>query len=672
MKPLRIAAAAGSLAVCSLAALSHFTVAIADPNQDQVFTRAPYVQLATPHSIHVVWRTNKPIDAVVRFGEAPDRLDRAVSGEAIVERRPAKESEIESGPPLHSAPEGTRQFEAALTGLDPATRYYYGIFDGETRLTPADPSYRFQTHPAFGAKDKPLYFWVVGDSGTGDARQAAVHQAMVDYNRERNRELDLYIHVGDMAYGSGTEKEFSERFFDMYEPTLRNTVVWAAMGNHEGKTSRGESGEGPYYDAYLCPIAAEAGGVASGKEAYYSFDFGNVHFIVLDSFDLDRHPSGAMAQWLRTDLEKTKADWLIAYWHHPPYTKGSHDSDKESNLVEMREHIMPILEAGGVDAVFTGHSHIYERSMLMDGAYATPTVAEGVILDDGDGDPEGDGPYRKSAGLHPNEGTIQVVAGHGGAKVSRKGTMPVMKRIIVENGSVLVSVEGNRMTGVMVNHAGEHRDTFALVKEGVVNPVRLDKPWQPERLSEDERNAIAAKAAAVSSTARLPKDRVDLIAQNSTWRYLPGKKDPPGDWARPEFDDSAWAAGEVWIGYGDGDDRTELKDMEDNYTVVYLRHAFEVKSDADVENLGLAVRYDDGFIAYLNGNEVLRVGVEKGRGSSASGVKSHNAEDDFEYFPILHPDDLIRLGTNILAIEVHNTSKGSSDLTMDPFLIRGK
>ena len=94
-----------------------------------------------------------------------------------------------------------------------------------------------------------------------------------------------------------------------------------------------------------------------------------------------------MDTWLKADLEQTTADWLVAYFHHPPYTKGSHDSDREKQLVEMRTYVMPILESGGVDLVLTGHSHIYERSMLMDGAYATPTVAENVILDDGDGDP---------------------------------------------------------------------------------------------------------------------------------------------------------------------------------------------------------------------------------------------------------------------------------------------
>src|SRR5688500_4107699 len=126
---------------------------------------------------------------------------------------------------------------------------------------------------------------------------------------------------------------------------------------------------------------------------------------------------------------------------------------------------------------------MYERSMLMDGAYATPTVAENVILNDGDGDPTGDGPYRKSAGIHPNEGTVQVVAGHGGTTVRRKGTMPVMRRIIVEHGSVLIDIAGDTLTGMMINKYGERRDLFAIVKRGEVTPTRITNPWQPEKWS---------------------------------------------------------------------------------------------------------------------------------------------------------------------------------------------
>ncbi|MCP5055221.1 MAG: hypothetical protein GY937_00685, partial [bacterium] len=100
----------------------------------------------------------------------------------------------------------------------------------------------------------------------------------------------------------------------------------------------------------------EAGGVASNTEAYYSFDFGNVHFVALDSSESDRSPGGEMLSWLTADLAANQQDWTIAFFHHPPYSKGSHDSDTETPLVEMRTNAVPVLEAGGVDLVLTGHS----------------------------------------------------------------------------------------------------------------------------------------------------------------------------------------------------------------------------------------------------------------------------------------------------------------------------
>ncbi|NQZ71221.1 MAG: metallophosphoesterase, partial [Lentisphaeria bacterium] len=170
------------------------------------------------------------------------------------------------------------------------------------------------------------------------------------------------------------------------------------------------------------------------------------------------------------------ADWLIAFWHHPPYTKGSHDSDVEGQLIEMRKHIMPIMESAGVDLVLTGHSHIYERSMLMDGAYDTPTVAKGFILDDKDGDPKGEGSYKKSPGLNPHEGTIQVVAGHGGTGLMRRGTMPIMKRVLLEHGSLIVEIKGDRMDAIMLNKKGVVSDRFSIDKSKKVTVKRLAKP----------------------------------------------------------------------------------------------------------------------------------------------------------------------------------------------------
>jgi hypothetical protein len=148
----------------------------------------------------------------------------------------------------------------------------------------------------------------------------------------------------------------------------------------------------------------------------------------------------------------------------------------------MREHIMPILESHGVDLVLAGHSHTYERSMLIDGAYATPTVVDGVVYDDGDGDPgpSGDGPYRKSEGLNPNEGTIAVVAGNGRGAVQSIGTMPVMRQTIPQTGSLLLDVDGDTLTGYMINWLSQIPDRFQIIKSGSVDPPeRLAYPWRP-------------------------------------------------------------------------------------------------------------------------------------------------------------------------------------------------
>jgi len=638
-----------------------------------IIVRAPHVQLATPSSIVVVWRTEKRINPVIRYGDDPANLLHAVSNQNItirvalgtnraeIKQALEKSPEIAHFPRLHSAVVGTWQYEAKIAGLQSNSKYYYAVYDGDTRLTGRDPSYRFTTHPLIG-QSQPMRIWVVGDSGTAREGQSLVHHAMTLFTAADRRPLDFYLHLGDMAYNRGRDTEFQSRFFKMYEPTLRNVVCWPTMGNHEGATSKGTNGVGPYYDAYVCPTRGEAGGVPSGTEAYYSFDYGRAHFICLNSHDLDRKPTGAMAQWLKMDLERTKADWLIAFFHHPPYTKGSHDSDREKQLVEMRTYIMPILESGGVDVVLTGHSHIYERSMLMDGAYATPTIAENVILDDGDGDPNGDGPYQKSAGIHPNQGAIQVVAGHGGARVSRKGTIPVFRKIIVEHGSVIMDIDGDTLTGTMLNKFNEVRDTFSLIKRGRINPRRILNPWQPPNWrpprspGEDE------------STVEPPEDFIEVIPKNAEWHYLVDD-DPEGlSWTQLDFDPSDWPLGPAGFGYADNDDRTVLSNMQSNYARIYIRREFEIEHADYVAEIGLMINYDDAFIAYLNGKEVARKGVGKGHGHEAKEIKGHDA-GKFVYVALKDFEKHLKDGRNVLAIEGHNANKDSTDFTLDPFLI---
>ncbi len=642
-------------------------------NPPKPFSRAPYLQFASPSLMHVVWRTEGPVDPVVRYGKDIANLDREARGAAVVARaalgaagqriRPEWEALRTPAnlalPKLHSAPAGTFQYEAAIKDLEPDTTYYYAVFDGGKRLTPADASYRFTTHPKPGP-ERPVRFWVLGDGGTGREAQVAVHEAMRRTVESERRPLDFWIHVGDMAYNEGRDTEFQTRFFEMYESTLRNKVCWPSMGNHEGATSSGKTGIGPYYDAYVVPTRGETGGLASGTEAYYSFDFANIHFVCLDSHDLKREAGEPMAVWLKADLEKTKADWVIAFWHHPPYTKGSHDSDKENDLTEMRKFIMPVIDAGGVDVVLTGHSHIYERSMLMDGAYATPTVSDNVILDDGDGDPDGDGAYRKSKGIHAHEGTVQVVTGNAGKELGRNGTMPVMRRIILEHGSVLVDVKGDTLTARMINRDGAESDLFSIVKRGKAAPARLALPWMAPEYKKPE---TAAKVVALPAV-----DHTLLIPQGAEWRYTHALPVRGKEWTQPGFAADGWKIGPSAFGYGKGAFATDVRAMRRKETVLYARRDFDVEQADRIAELGLLVDCSDAFIAYLNGREVARSGVGRSSGRNAQNVKPRDGKGR-QYFVLKDARKYLTDGVNTLAIEAHSSAADKAEFLLDPVLI---
>src|SRR6185295_13170980 len=110
----------------------------------------------------------------------------------------------------------------------------------------------------------PCTFWVVGDSGTGSDSETAVMRSFQRWRTQKKANVDFCLHVGDMAYNKGLDSEFQFGFFNPYSPLLRGLTCWPAMGNHEGANSKGISGIGPYFDAYVCPKKGESGGLASG------------------------------------------------------------------------------------------------------------------------------------------------------------------------------------------------------------------------------------------------------------------------------------------------------------------------------------------------------------------------------------------------------------------------
>src|SRR5437762_2031566 len=364
-----------------------FSISSMQPLFAITLTRGPYLQIGGPNGVVIRWRTDTASDSRVRYGSAPGALT-SIANNPVV----------------------TTEHEVSVSGLIADTTYYYSVGTTTTVLAGDDPTYLFVTFPSPGTA-VPTRVWVLGDPGTQTSSQFAVRDAY--YNFTGTRHTEFWLLLGDNAYNSGTDTEYQGAIFNTYPTMLRKSVVFSALGNHDTAQATAYVDTYPYFDIFTLPKNGESGGTASGTEHFYSFDFGNIHFICLDSMTADRSATGPMATWLQSDLTSTLRDWVIAYWHHPPYSKGSHDSDTEIELMEMRQNLVPILESGGVDLVLAGHSHAYERSYLIDGHYGLSTTFSDANKKDGGGgrDPS----YYLKPAAHPGrQGAVYTVAGSSG------------------------------------------------------------------------------------------------------------------------------------------------------------------------------------------------------------------------------------------------------------------
>lgn len=246
----------------------------------QTVSRGPYLQQQDDDSIIIRWRTDSVTDSVVRYGltDASLNLTETVAG-------------------------STTEHTVEISGLSPLTTYFYSIGHSGGALA-GDDTYFFHTSPTPGVPT-PTRFWVIGDSGTNTAAQTshvgkaiAVRDAFKTYSA--GSPADFMMMLGDNAYNSGTDAEYQEAVFETYPELLRQLPLWPTLGNHDGYSANSNNETGPYYDIFDLPRAAEVGGYASGTEAYHSWDYGDIHFINLDSYETDRSVNGAMLTWLET------------------------------------------------------------------------------------------------------------------------------------------------------------------------------------------------------------------------------------------------------------------------------------------------------------------------------------------------------------------------------------
>jgi photosystem II stability/assembly factor-like uncharacterized protein len=411
---------------------------------NRLLTRKPYLQRQSASSVVIRWTTGTPTISRVEYGTAVGNLDFSVQSGTT-----------------------TTEHEVELTGLDPNTRYYYSVGTPTERLAGGDPQHYVETPPETGTP-KPTRIWVLGDSGLGNVPATDVRDAYREYTG--SADTQLWLMLGDNAYPSGTEVQYQDNLFDIYSEILPRAALWPTIGNHD--LPDGLVDTWPYFDLFTLPMQGEAGGVMSGTESYYAFDYANIHFVVLDSMHSSRAVGSPMLTWLASDLAATDQEWIVAFWHHPPYSKGGHDSDNpegaQFQLQEMRENVLPILDAHGVDLVLSGHSHSYERSYLVDGHYGfSDSFDQSMLIDGGDGNEQGDGAYQSQG-----PGVVYGVAGSSsqttvGSAIDLGGTgpnHPVMHVSLLELGSMVLEINGNRLDARFLSDAGEIRDEFTLIK----------------------------------------------------------------------------------------------------------------------------------------------------------------------------------------------------------------
>lgn len=292
----------------------------------------PYLQDVQADRARVMWVTRG--DAGIGEVIVPLRQSE-VNYLSTAVRLPKEQTSLGEDLWLHSA---------ALTGLDSGTTYSYSVLvDGK----PAVPNAlkRFRT-----AGGGPFEFLVVGDTGDNGAGQRTMAQRL-------NREAAAFLlHTGDIAYWTGTFEQYRDAYFRIYEPLLSHVPVFPTLGNHDAPN--GAEAYRTFFRPPLRDVPADSRGL------YYSFDWGDVHFTVLDSNDSllqALEGGGKMIEWLERDLAATRATWRIVSLHHPPFPATAYKRDDP--LCDLaRRHLTPIFERHGVHIVFAGHEHIYHRT----------------------------------------------------------------------------------------------------------------------------------------------------------------------------------------------------------------------------------------------------------------------------------------------------------------------
>ncbi|BBI30943.1 phosphodiester glycosidase family protein [Cohnella abietis] len=352
-----------------------------------------------------------------------------------------------------------RVHKASAIGLEPGTTYVYRVGDGQGNY-----SQQGAFHTAGSAED-PLKFLYFTDSQAADQAGYTLWGNTVKKALEDNPDSKFMMHVGDMVDSGFKETEWN-MWFGAVQQQLLNTTLVAAIGNHEAM----QNGNNDFMSHFNQP----GNGLPSLKGSNFSFDYGDAHFVVLNSEEKYQE----QADWLKQDLSSTNKKWKIAFFHRGPY-----GSIYDTEIV--RKLWAPVFEENGVDLVMNGHDHIYLRTQMKNGK----KVEQG-------------------------SGTAYVVGGSTGPKFYSLTARPWHDKTDEEQTQMYSSVEivGNQLTFITKTVQGRIVDQFTLQKTVVPTEVTIDTP-----------NATITEGESLQLRATVKPD--NLVNKNVIWSVVQASPD---------------------------------------------------------------------------------------------------------------------------------------------------
>lgn len=380
------------------------------------FERLPYVQGVDTIGAWILWRA----DATARDSFLFRIRGQTEWRSAAVERHPVRDR---PQPPDASLPDSWSDRRVRLTDLPPGTEVEYLVYADTVRIGPA--TVRTAPRPREAGEVRVLAF---GDSGWGSESQLLLAGLMEDHP------WDLIVHTGDIAYGKGSELDFTVRHFQVYRKLLASVPFFPSPGNHDIDSEGGQ----PYDRAFVWPIPRPGA-------RYYTFRWGNVRFFALDSSSEEagaelRRADGPQYEWLVAALDSASreegVDWTVAFMHHPIYSHPTGLAGKGSDS-RLQASLAPLFQRFGVDLVLTGHDHHYERSR----------------------------PIRDGQVVTPGCGPVYVVTGGGGGSFYARGVAPpsiLTATILREYHFLNLRITAEAIEGRAIGVEGQTLDTFRI------------------------------------------------------------------------------------------------------------------------------------------------------------------------------------------------------------------